>query len=168
MKPEFEKEFPAEINTLIRPFTDVPQKKSDSGNGYYIVSDVWGTCFHRIATKKERFEVQYINNRSYTKIPSKCLRNTYHCVVNFEAGTAFEIQGDDFVVVGVHEPCKHVAKEYYTQSFIVHAITPPTVKEVEALIGLQGLWVDTGGKNYMRPEALLSKYPMHYITPYKD
>ena len=169
MKKElnYSNEFPAEFNVLIRKFTDCPQNKSDSNNGYYIVSDVWGTCFHRIATKKERFEVKYIKNRSYTKIPLKAIENTYHCLVNFK-NDAFEIdieENERFKIVGIHEPVGHTIKDYFTQTFIVYAKCDFSIKKIKnELEG--GLWIKNKNDEYVRPERLLSVFPIHYIDAF--
>lgn len=165
---EFKESLPSNFNVLIRNINDCPSKKSDSGNGYYIVSDVWGTCFHRISTKKYRFVVKYTNNRSYTKIPKTAIQNTRHCLVNF-INQAFEIivpENERFRVVGIHEPVKHVSKDYKTQSFIVYARCDFEIKIIDNTELSGGLWIKTKNNEYIRPEQLLSVYPVHYICPF--
>lgn len=164
---KYNSEFPSEFNVLIRKFEDCPQKKSDSGNGYYIVSDVWGTCFHRIAKNKDRFEVKYVSNRSYTKIPVSAVENTYHVVVNYK-NAAFKIspQGGDerYRVVGIHEPIRHNSKDYYTQSFIVYSKAQFSIEQI-AVEGVHGLWIQNKDGLYVRPKSLLP-FDMNYIKPF--
>ena len=165
---EFKAGFPDEFNTLIRKFEDCPQKQSDHKNGYYIIADVWGTCFHRIATKKEKFEVKYIKNRTYTKIPKNALKNTYHCVVNFTT-QAFELilpENERFKIVGIHEPTKHVSKAYFTQSFIVYSKADFKIKIIENPLLEGGLWVRNKNEELVRPASLLNKFDIHYIKPF--
>lgn len=163
----YSEKFPTDFNFLIRPFEECPQKKSDSGNGYYIVSDVWGTCFHRIASRKERFEVQWIDNRTYTKIPASAIAKTYHVVVNFKH-QAFKLDVQDrYRIVGIHQPVRHVAKEYLTQSFIVYSpYADFSIKKIEDNEYIrEGLWIENKDGIYVRPHSLY-KFPMNYINQF--
>jgi len=157
----------SDFHVLVRKFTDLPQKQSDSGNGYYIVSDVWGTCFHRIATKKEKFEVKYIKNRSYTKIPKIAINNVYQVVVNFKE-QAFEIklpENERFIIIGIHEQVSHVSKDYYTQSFLIYTKTDEINIEIIETELEGGLWIRTKTDDLIRPASLF-KYDVNFIKPF--
>lgn len=125
---------PANFNVICEPITAMRTQKSDNGNGYYIVSGLWGTCFHRIATKRDRFEIVGNNNpkcpHTYTKIPAALSDKTFFLYINYREGFKINLPSGA-IVVGMHEAQPAKSGGWWSQSALVYCPTgePPTVYE---------------------------------------
>lgn len=118
---------PTDFNVICGPVNQFETEKSD--NGYYLVKGLWGTCFHRIATRKERFEI--IANRdpkcahTYTKIPATLAEKTYFVYVNWQASVGFQLflpAGGS--VIGLSEAQKHISNpNWLSASYLVYCPT---------------------------------------------
>lgn len=127
---------PGAFNVICAPITELKTEKSETDNGYYVVSGLWGTCFHRIATKKSRFEIHGNADprcpHTYTKIPAHLAPKTFFVYVNYKEGSGYKITlnlGD--IVVGMHEAQPHVTGGWRSQSCLIYSPTgqAPIVEE---------------------------------------
>lgn len=114
---------PSDFNVVCAPIQTFRTKKSDGENGYYIVDGLWGSCFHRIATKREAFEVVGNCNptcqHTYTLIPSKLAENTYFVYVNFKGGYIVRLP-NGATVVGIDEAQPHKSGGWFSQSMLIY------------------------------------------------
>lgn len=166
--PDFDQKFPSDFNFLIRKLGECPQKRADNNNGYYIVADVWGSCFHRIANKKEKFEIKNFGNskirRTYTKVPASAIDDVYHVVVNYKESKSFSIEANDFMrIVGVHDPVSHVSRDYLTQTFLIYCRGELTVNQIKA--PLPGLWLIRDGE--LKRPILFPPFECEFFFPFK-
>lgn len=132
MKKNFQN--PSNLNAIIRPLNECPSKRSDSGNGYFIVSDTWGTCFFRRTTKRDHITIEAHQgpNRvlcSYTKIPDFLFNKVFHVYIN--ASVSFGIfMPKGSALIGIYdEPSK--SANFSNYSFLVYSPTgeAPVVEE---------------------------------------
>lgn len=122
------------MKTLIKPLNECQTRKSDKGNGYYIVSETWGTCFHRISTTKNFFEIthnsQPVNFHTYTKVPASLADRTFHVYANPHISNNLLIHmPKGGRIVGMYYP--QLSGEYLNYSFLIYCPTgeAPEVEE---------------------------------------
>jgi len=165
---------PAQFNVICAPITEMPTQKSDHNNGYYIVSGLWGTCFHRIATKRDRFEVIGNNNpkcpHTYTKIPSALAGKTFFMYVNYRE--AFKINLPiGAIVVGMHEAQPHKNGGWWSQSALIYCPTgeAPTAEETIGPTTPKEIRVSTGEKETsITVEKIMYGFGVRYIAVNED
>jgi hypothetical protein len=166
---------PSTFNVISKPITEIRTKKSDHNNGYYIAEGLWGTCFHRVASLKDRFEVVGNNNpncpHTYTKIPQEVADKTFFIYINYKTGFTINLP-DGAIVVGLHEAQKHKKGGWYSQSVLVYSPTgeQPQVEETTDLIDTKAISVSSskGGKLFLTLENLLLGFPIRYIALNED
>lgn len=132
---------------IIEKLAEMPTKKSDHENGYYIQNAHWGTCFHRRATKRIDFSIYYNREpqflHTYTRIPEAAWGDTYSVYVNYEAGEAVKINCPGGMVIGFDAPQPSRCGQYMNRSFLVYAPdAPPTVSTCEAPENLEGFYLN--------------------------
>jgi len=164
---------PGDFNVIIEPITSLETTKSD--NGYFLVKGIWGTCFHRIATKKDRFEI--IANRlpkcahTYTKIPSYIADRTFFVYVNFTESFKI-IMPAGGVVVGFSEAQRHISKpEWLSVSCLVYSPTgerpiPVSVETPHKFDELVVVDKETQKDSIVTIETITDGYPIKYLRPY--
>ena len=127
---------PTEFNTLIAPLKSLNHKKSDSGNGYYIVADTWGTVFFRETTTKQFLQIVTHEDqtcRTYTKIPSKVIHNVFFIYANYRKGKYFGIiLPAGARIIGMQTATTSACGEWKNSSALVYCPdgTPPSVEEI--------------------------------------
>jgi len=122
------------LNVAIKRLDDCEQRKSE--NGYFIVSENWGTCFFRVAHTRPTFEIQRFSapvaERTYTKIPVAAYDNVYNVYINVHQYTFFTLNlPTNACVVGMSDPQQ--SGEFLNYSLLVYSPSgePPTVTETE-------------------------------------
>jgi hypothetical protein len=114
----------SDINVFVAPITNLKTKKSDKENGYYIVSDFWGTCFHRIAKNRHKFEIKA--NRmpkcahTYTKIPLSLADKVFFLYVNYKSGYKI-IMPAGACAVGMSEAQPHKIGGWWSQTCLIYS-----------------------------------------------
>jgi hypothetical protein len=122
--------------TAVKNFKELTQRKSDSGNGYYLFEGLWGSCFIRRASNIEHIEIRANYDpkcgHTYTKIPSTIFDKCFLVVANFDVGWLLTLPVGG-IIIGCDEAQTHMkAAEgvmLKTQTCIVYSPTgkPPTV-----------------------------------------
>lgn len=161
---------PAQFNVICAPINTIRTQKSDKDNGYYIVSGLWGTCFHRIATKRDRFEIVGNNNpkcpHTYTKIPALLADKTFFIYVNYRQG--FKINAPvGAIVVGMHEAQPSKSGGWWSQSVLVYCPTgePPTVEEAsEARQPTEICIISRGKETLLTVEKIVQGFDIRFIA----
>ncbi len=120
------------LNVVIKKLQDCEQRKSE--NGYFLVSETWGTCFFRVAHTRPTFEIQRFSapkaERTYTKIPAEAYENVYHIYVNIHKYSFFTLNlPAGACIVGMAD--EQQSGNYFNYSFLVYSKVEPTVTEVE-------------------------------------
>jgi hypothetical protein len=127
---------PSNFNFVIRPITELPSKRSDKDNGYFIVDGLWNTCFFRIAKNKDRFEIMANNApkcaHTYTKIPAALVDKVYFVYVNYQAGYWLHLPAGA-IVIGMHEAQPHKTGGWKSQACLVYC--PQGMPELEEATG---------------------------------
>jgi hypothetical protein len=131
------------MKTLIRLLSLCDSAPSDHGNGYYICTEKWNTCFFRWATNKTRIEVRCNfkpkTGHTYTKIP-KTIEDKVFFVYANSTNSISLLLGSSMVVIGGYEPQK--SGEFYNYAYLVYSPLgiPPEVVEMN----------DVKGKTYLK------------------
>lgn len=161
---------PSDFNVICAPITTLRTQKSDHNNGYFIVSGLWGTCFHRIATKRDRFEIIGNNNpkcpHTYTKIPSALAEKTYFVYVNYKAGFVINLPAGA-IVVGMHEAQSAKLGGWWSQSVLIYCPTgeEPTVSETTIPFDTKTIRVHDGKKETpITVEKIMQGFDVRYIA----
>lgn len=162
---------PGNFNIICGPITELKTKKSDHSNGYFIVEGLWGSCFHRIATKQDRFTIVQNSKpncyHTYTRIPQALTDRTYFIYVNFKEAFRLNMP-DSSVIVGFHEAQPHKSGGWWSQSLIIYCPTgePPTAEEVtERIIESNEVLVQRHSKEYIiTSEQITFGMPVKYLA----
>lgn len=106
----------------IKPFNEVATKKSDHHNGYFIQSEHWGTCFHRVSKTRREIDITYNINpkcfHTYTKFPDFIADKLFDVYVNYPADESLLIDLNGFDrVIGFDQP--QPSGNYLNRSFLV-------------------------------------------------
>jgi hypothetical protein len=156
----------------IKRLTDCQTKKSDRKNGYYIVPENWGSCFHRIATKKEFFEIthnsQPKNFHTYTKIPSALAHNVFHVYVNAELYLNLLIELPKGArIVGMYDP--QISGNFLNHAYLIYCPTgeAPEISPYEA-DGMSGFTFIKSGLNEPREFGKEQLFPTEKVQYFKD
>lgn len=111
------------MKALIKPISQCATKRSDHNNGFYIQSETWGSCFHRLLTKKEN-EVWIKFNRhpkclhTYTKFPARVAHLVFHVYVNYHPHFSVLLKlAPGSRIIGFDQPQR--SGEYLNRSFLV-------------------------------------------------
>lgn len=165
---------PSDFNVICAPITTLRTQKSDHNNGYFIVSGLWGTCFHRIATKRDRFEIIGNNNpkcpHTYTKIPSALAEKTYFVYVNYKAGFVINLPAGA-IVVGMHEAQSAKLGGWWSQSALVYSPTgeAPIVEETETRYDSTQICINSRGKEtLLTVEKIMQGFDVRFIAVNED
>lgn len=156
---------PLNVQAIIKKLADCEQKKSDHNNGYYIVSETWGTCFFRISHTRDHITIEHYKNptcdHTYTKIPIKYLPNVYFVYVNFKANTGFLLNLPAGArVIGMHDAQPSKCSKWLNHSFLIYCPdenSEPTISEHEKV----GFWLQS--VNVSEPY----QYTMQMLCPLK-
>lgn len=81
----------SQLNVFLKPLTEIQQAYSDNRNGYYIASEVWGSCFFRNTTTRNCIEIYAHDGKTFTKIPTALFDKTYILYVNHKDGESFKV-----------------------------------------------------------------------------
>jgi len=168
------KVIPANFNVICEPITEITTQKSDHENGYYIVSGLWGTCFHRIATKKDRFEIVGSSkpkcSHTYTKIPAKLAGKTFFLYVNYKEGFKIKIS-KGCMVVGMHEAQKSKIGGWFSQSFLIYCPNSdaPSVEETNDLLNTNEAVICINDKSVLiTVEKIMHGFDVRFIAVGED
>lgn len=162
---------PGTFNVICAPITQMATRPSDHQNGYYIVDGLWGSCFTRIATKKEHFEIVANNNprcpHTYTKVPGKLAERTYFMYINYRTGYTLHLPAGA-IVVGMHQAQPHRVGGWYSQSVLVYSPsgTAPTAEESPTPLcdtSLVHCTTHKGTTATLSVEQLTSGFPIRYL-----
>lgn len=111
------------MRTLIKPISECATKRSDHDNGFFIQNETWGSCFHRLMTRKEN-EVWIKFNRhpkcmhTYTKFPSRVAHLVFHVYVNYNPKFSVLLAlRPGSKIIGFDQPQK--SGDYLNRSFLV-------------------------------------------------
>lgn len=160
---------PGQFNVIIAPITQMRSRRSDSNNGYYIIDGLWGTCFYRIATKRDRFEIVANSNpkcpHTYTKIPATLADNTFFVYVNFKQGYKVALPPGSYVV-GMHEAQPHNIGGWWSQSLLVYSPgEPPIVQESDTKILPTEICVSKREKDsLLTVQKIMRGFDIRYIS----
>lgn len=135
----------------INKLAELPTKRSDHDNGYYVQAAHWGTCFHRKATKWVDFHVYHNRQPSflhtYTKVPLPAWERTYSLYCNYTPEVEPVIQiGEHDIIVGFDHPQPSACGRYLNRSFLVYSPegTAPEIEYAdatgEAVHDPEGFW----------------------------
>lgn len=153
------------VQAIVKKLSDCEQKKSDNNNGYFIVSETWGTCFFRISHTRDHIEIEHYKNptcdHTYTKIPIKYLPNVYFIYVNFKADTGFILNIPAGArVIGMHDSQPSKCGNWINHSFLIYCPdenSEPSISEYEK----EGFWLQS--VNVSEPY----QYTMNMLCPLK-
>ncbi len=111
-----------QLNVLIKKLSECEQEKHK--NGYFLVSETWGTCFFRIAKNRPTFEIQRYSTptaeRTYTKIPVAAYENVFHVYVNVHKYSFFTLNLPcNSIIVGMSD--EQPSGDYLNYSFLVYS-----------------------------------------------
>lgn len=130
----------------IQKLAEMPTKRSDHDNGYYIQDVHWGTCFHRRSTRRKDFNIYH--NRlprflhTYTRIPEAAWHETYSVYVKYEVGESVYLDSPDGLVVGFDAPQPSADERYLNRSFLVYAPKQPAVSVGAGPENLEGFFMN--------------------------
>lgn len=165
---------PGTFNAICAPITQMRTQKSDHENGYYIVAGLWGTCFHRISTKRDRFEIVGNNNpkcpHTYTKIPAALADKTFFVYVNYREGFKINLPRGG-IVVGLHEAQPHKSGGWWSQSALIYSPTgeAPTVEETETSNDAKQICiVDRRKETLLTVEKIMQSFEVRFIAVNED
>lgn len=132
----------------IKPFTEVATKKSDKENGYFIQSEHWGTCFHRVSRTRKEIDITYNVNpkcfHTYTKFPDFIADKVFDVYVNYhkDESVVVDLKGYDRII-GFDLP--QLSGEYYNRSFLILCPDgePPKVDTLKVSASEETFWLNT-------------------------
>jgi hypothetical protein len=164
----------SDFNVICAPVTDLLAKKSDHNNGYFVVEGLWGSCFFRIATQKQHFEIVGNNNprcpHTYTKIPLFRAGNTYFVYVNYKKGYKIALP-KGAIVVGLHQAQPHKLGGWWSQTCLVYCPSgeSPVVEEFTQANDPDFVCFDQSGNEILLSvENLTGNFPVKYIHLNED
>jgi len=110
------------LNFVIKKLSECEQEKHK--NGYFLVSETWGTCFFRVAHNRPTFEIQRYSTptaeRTYTKIPVAAYKNVFHVYVNVHKYSFFTLNLPyNSIIVGMSD--EQPSGDYLNYSFLVYS-----------------------------------------------
>lgn len=162
------------FNVICAPIPQMRTQKSDHRNGYHIVAGLWGTCFLRIATKRDRFEIVGNNNpkcpHTYTKIPAELADKTFFLYINYREGFKINLPVGA-IVVGMHEAQPHKNGGWWSQSALVYSPTgeAPTVEETETRYDSTQICINSRGKEtLLTVEKIMQGFDVRFIAVNED
>lgn len=162
------------FNVICAPIPQMRTQKSDHRNGYHIVAGLWGTCFLRIATKRDRFEIVGNNNpkcpHTYTKIPAELADKTFFLYINYQEGFKINLPVGA-IVVGMHEAQPHKNGGWWSQSALVYSPTgeAPTVEETETRYDSTQICINSRGKEtLLTVEKIMQGFDVRFIAVNED
>ncbi len=118
------------MKTLVRAINTVDYSKSDRENGYFIINDVYGTCFFRISNTRTHITTEVYQREhaicSYSKIPVFLASRCYHVYV--ETNNPFVLNLPEGArLFNFHTPSQKGSTYYYSMLVYCPSGEIPTI-----------------------------------------